>query len=67
MGFALKGDSKFNPTNIAHRNGRGIFQNAQILVLECLLCVALFLIENVFPDRLEMRWAYTEKSVTICQ
>ena len=33
--------------------------------MECLLFVALFLIENVFPDRLEMRWAYTEKPVAI--
>jgi hypothetical protein len=27
--------------------------------------VVLFLIESVFPDRFEMRWAYTEKSVAI--
>jgi hypothetical protein len=25
----------------------------------------LFLIENVFPDRFQMRGAYTEKSVTV--
>jgi len=27
--------------------------------------VMLFLIENVFPDRLEMRWANAEKTITV--
>ncbi len=45
--------------------GAVFFQNAQIFVLECFVFVPFFLIENVFPDRLEMRWADTEESIAV--
>ena len=44
---------------------RDFFQNPQILILERLLLVVLFLIQNVFAYRLEMRRAYAEKAVPV--
>ena len=42
-----------------------LFQNSEILLLERFLFVMLLLIENIFPNGLEMRCAYTEQPVTV--